>query len=104
MTDPAAPIGVSIDEIEVDVRAQREGDWVPIPDYPPLAILTKSSQSHEYQDAVQRRMTKAVQGYRTQSALPSATVDRINREALIETCTLGWRGRRCAVACRTGGC
>lgn len=92
MTDPAAPIGVSIDELEVDVRAQKEGDWVPIPDQAPLEIKTRSSQSHEYQDAVQRRMTKAVQGYRKQSALPSATVDWINREALLETCTLDWRG------------
>lgn len=95
MTDskPAPnPRGVEFDALLVDARAQDEGDWVSHPDYEGLEIKTRSLAAAAYRDEVARQVRAASRGFRPGEPLPAATIDRINREALIKCCVLDWRG------------
>ena len=87
---------MKLSELEIDVKAEDEGDWVKIPDYDDFEIKSRSIHNADYR-RMNQRLTRALikkVGAKKYSRgdFDHEKQDKITNQCLLETCTQDFRG------------
>ncbi len=81
---------VKLSSILVDVRAEREGEWQEVAEWPGVAFKVKSTENPAFKDALSDVRAKLAKRY--DDKIPSDELTKYNGELYADHLLVDWRG------------